>query len=66
MSNGPELSGEQWGWVVAVAASTWAVVLRFVIGHYIKIGEKLDKRLEKIEERLTNIELRSRNRRKGD
>lgn len=66
MSNGPELSGEQWGWVVAIATSTWAVILRYVIGHYIKMGEKLDNRLEKIEGRLSNIEARSYNRRQGD
>lgn len=73
MAAGPELSGGDWGWIVAAAVSTWGIVLRFVIGHYVKVGDKLDNRLEKIEgrldhieDRLTNIEARSHNRRQGD
>jgi hypothetical protein len=73
MSSGPDLSGGEWGWIVAIAATTWGAVLRYVIGHYVAvakqqkiIAERIESRLGAIEVRLARIEGRSNHRRKGD
>jgi hypothetical protein len=66
-------TAQQHGWIVAIATSTWAVILRFLIGRYQRERRLLATRLGRIEgllirydERLNNIEDRSRLRRRGD
>jgi len=69
----PEVTSENWGWLMAIAATTWGIALRFIIGHYVgvakaqkAIAEKIESRLISIESRLSRIEERSLRRRKGD
>lgn len=66
-------TAQQHGWIVALATSSWAVVLRFLIGRHLRERRLVATRLDAIEkllgrqdERLTNIEDRSRRRRRGD
>lgn len=66
-------TAQQHGWILTVATTTWAVVLRFLIGRHLRERRILASRLGKIEdllsrqdERLNNIENRSRRRRRGD
>jgi hypothetical protein len=61
------------GWVVAILAGTWGIVLRALIGRYLRWEEKRQEfdektlgRLAKIEERLAVIEARSHDRRRED
>lgn len=61
------------GWVAAVIATTWGVLLRWLIGRYQRREEEfkkwtdsVNKELVKIRERLTVIEGRSFRRRRGD
>jgi hypothetical protein len=66
-------TGQQHGWMIALATTTWAVVLRFFIGHLLRERRVLAARLVKIEgllinqgKRIANIEARSQRRRRGD
>ena len=73
MNGGPEFSGGEWGWIVALATATWGTVLRFVIGHYVNVAKQqriaaatIISRLDDIEKRLSNIESRSHQVRRRD
>jgi hypothetical protein len=61
------------GWVIAIAVSTWGIILRAVLGYHVKAADKLEARLKNIESqlalidlRLNDIEGRSHRIRKGD
>lgn len=54
------------GWIVAFLVGTWGVVLRALIGRHLAVGERIQLRLAKIEERLAVIESRSHDRRRED
>lgn len=73
MTGDPIISGENAGWLIALVTTTWGIVLRYVIGHYIgvakaqkQIADKIQLQLTSIENRLTVIESRSFYRRKAD
>jgi uncharacterized membrane protein YdjX (TVP38/TMEM64 family) len=73
LSGGSEFSSDAWGWVLALAATTWGVVLRVIVGRYMaaskaekELKARIEARLTAIEGRLTVIEGRSYRRRQGD
>jgi hypothetical protein len=80
MSNDPgslkdvaQAAFSQHGWIVAAATTTWAVILRALIGMHLAERKAVKTRLANIEEilsrqdeRLKNIESRSTFRRRED
>jgi hypothetical protein len=56
----------QSGWAVALLTATWGLVLRILIGRYLRTSDENSKRLAAIEQRLAVIESRSHLRRQGD
>jgi hypothetical protein len=61
------------GWVATLAIGTWGIVLRALLGRHFRAADKMEKRLDDIQEnlavlgeRLTVIECRSYQRRRSD
>jgi hypothetical protein len=47
----------QTGWFAAVAAATWALILRVIVGRFQASSRRQEERLEKLESEITSIKI---------
>jgi hypothetical protein len=47
----------QTGWFIAIAAATWGIVLRWLVGRHNSANQRLDSRLSQLEQDVNQIKV---------